>query len=139
MKASLVAAVAATLPFLSGVDLSTAPARFKAAKVVALVRLIEPPAVDPGNSRFGPLSKFHVVRSWKGPFPAGARITAATAAICGGAGCEPYPTQPGALVVIFSLGDVEPIWPVVTDYSVDDAHIEQATRELDAIAASART
>jgi hypothetical protein len=131
------AAVAVALPFLAGAqaDLSTVAGRFSAAKVVVLVRLVEPPEVDARTPDLGELSKFLVVRSWKGPFPVGSTITAATAAVCGGALCAPYPTQVGALVVIFSLGDVQPLWPIMTDYPVDEAHIEEATGELDALAA----
>jgi hypothetical protein len=40
--------------------------QFRTANVVALVRLLEPPQVDPRDSDLGPLSKFLVIRCWKG-------------------------------------------------------------------------
>jgi hypothetical protein len=109
--------------------------QFRTAKVVALVRLLEPPQVDPRDSSWGPLSKFLVIRSWKGPFAAGTTMTAATAAMCYGPSCSPFPTHAGQLVVIYSLGDVQPIYPVSVGYTVDEAHVEKATHELDALAA----
>jgi len=60
---------------------STDADRFRAAKVAVLVRLLEPPEVDPRDPSWGPLSKFLVIRSWKGPFHAGATITDATTAM----------------------------------------------------------
>jgi hypothetical protein len=57
--------------------------------------------------------------------------TAATAALCYGTGCKLYPTQAGQLVVIFSLGDVQPIYPIISVYGID---VEEKTRELDTLA-----
>jgi hypothetical protein len=105
---------------------------FRAAKVVVLVRLLEPPQVDPSDSSLGPLSKFLVIQSWKGPFPADAAITAATAALCYGPACKLYPTQAGQLVLVFSLGEVQPIYPII---SVDGRDVDKKTRELDTLAA----
>lgn len=36
-------------------------------------------------------------------------------------------------VVISSLGDVQPLYPI-SGYGVDEAHVEQATAKLDALA-----
>jgi len=107
---------------------------FRTAKVVALVRLLEPPQVDPRDTSWGPLSKFLVIRSWKGPFAAGTTMTAATTALCFGPGCRPFPTQVGQFVVISSYLDVQPIYQL-SSYTVDEAHVEEATRKLDALAA----
>src|SRR5216684_2615755 len=68
---------------------STEADRFRAAKVAVLVRLLEPPQVDPGDPSWGPLSKFLVIRSWKGPFAAGTTMTAAMTALCFGPSCKP--------------------------------------------------
>jgi hypothetical protein len=108
---------------------------FRTAKVVALVRLLEPPQVDPHDSSWGPLSKFLVIRSWKGPFAAGTTMTAATTALCFGPDCRPFPTQAGQLVVISSDIDEQPIYHFFLAQGVDEAHVEQATRKLDALAA----
>jgi hypothetical protein len=115
---------------------STDTDRFRVAKVVVLVRLLEPPQVDPSDSSLGPLSKFLVIRSWKGPFSAGATITAATAAMCYGPNCKLYPTQAGQLVLIFSLGDVQPIYPII---AVDGRDVDRKTRELDTLATQTGT
>jgi len=108
--------------------------RFRAAKVIALVRLLEPPQVDPRDSSLGQLSKFLVIRSWKGPFAAGATMTATTA-LCFGPNCNPIPTQVGQVVMIFSLGDAQPIYPM----SVDGIDVDKKTRELDTLAAQTGT
>lgn len=121
----------------AGVDVfATEAERFRAAKVVVLVRLLEPPRVDTRDSSLGPLSKFLVLRSWKGPFSAGATITAATAALCYGADCKPNPTQAGQMVLIFSLGDVQPIYPII---SVDGIDVDKKTPELDTLAVQTGT
>jgi hypothetical protein len=110
--------------------------RLRAAKVAVLVRLLEPPEVDPRDPSWGPLSKFLVIRSWKGPFHADATITAATTALCYGSSCvaDLNPKQAGEFAVIFSLGDVQPIYPIIYGYGGDEAHIEEKARELDAVA-----
>jgi hypothetical protein len=114
---------------------TTGAERFRAAKVVALVRLLEPPQIDPRDSSLGPLSKFLVIRSWRGPFTAGTTITAATAGPCLGPECAPLPTHAGQSAVIYSLGDVQPIYPVISVFGVDEANVEKATHELNAFAA----
>jgi hypothetical protein len=122
----------------AGLDWSSTDAdRFRAAKVAVLVRLLEPPEVDPGDPSWGPLSKFLVIRSWKGPFRAGATITAATTAMCFGPSCMALlnPKQAGQLAVIFSLGDLQPIYPSIYGYGGDEAHVEKAAGEIDALAA----
>jgi hypothetical protein len=48
---------------------STETEQFRAAKVVVLVHLVEPPQVDPEDSSWDPLSNFLVVRSWKARSP----------------------------------------------------------------------
>jgi hypothetical protein len=118
-----------------GDALATEAERFRAAKVVALIRLLEPPQVDPRDSSWGPLSKFLVIRSWKGPFAAGTTVTAATTAACYGyvPGCRPFPLQVGQMVVILGLVDVQPIYQFSAQI-VDEEHVEQATRKLDALA-----
>jgi hypothetical protein len=110
---------------------------FRAAKVVVLVRLLESPQVDPRDSSLGPLSKFLVVRSWKGPFSGGATITVATAAMCYGPNCTDFliPKQVGQLVMIFSLVDAQPIYPL----SVDGIDVDKKTRYLDTLAAQTDT
>jgi hypothetical protein len=110
--------------------------QFRTAKVVVLVRLLEPPRIDPRDSTWGPISKFLVLRAWKGPFAAGTIITAATTEPCFGFGpiCTPNPAQAGQLAVILSYGDEQPIYSMLV-YGVDEAHVEQATRKLDALAA----
>jgi hypothetical protein len=107
---------------------------FRNAKVVALVRLLEPPQVDPRDTSWGPLSKFLVIRSWKGPFAAGSTMTAATTALCYGPQCRPFPTQVGKLVVILAYVDVQPIYQI-SAHTVDDAHVEEAARKLEELAA----
>lgn len=107
---------------------------FRSARVVVLVRLLEPPQVDPRDSSLGPLSKFLVVRSWKGPFPAHAAIDAATAALCYGPDCPPFPKQLGQWVLMFSLGDVQPIYPIIYARGGDEAQVQKAAAEIDAIA-----
>jgi hypothetical protein len=37
--------------------------------------------------------------------------------------------------VIYSLGDVQPIYPVISVFGVDEANVEKATHEFDAFAA----
>lgn len=111
--------------------------RFRAAKVVVLVRLLAPPEVDPAaDPSWGPLSKFLVIRSWKGPFQAGATFTAATTAMCFGLSCRLFlnPKEPGQLAVIFSLGDVQPTYPIIYGRGGDEAQVEKAAAEIDAIA-----
>jgi len=61
-------------------------------------------------------------------------MTAATTALCFGPGCRPFPTQVGQFVVISSYLDVQPIYQL-SSYTVDEAHVEEATRKLDALAA----
>jgi hypothetical protein len=125
----------------AGLDWSSTDAeRFRAAKFVALVRLLEPPQVDPRDSSWGPLSKFLVLRSWKGPFSAGATVTAATAAMCYGPRCTDFlfPKKVGQFAVISSLQDLQPIFPI-SGYGVDEAHIEGATAKVDALAAQTAT
>ena len=118
----------------AGLDWSSTDAdRFRAAKVIALVRLVEPPQFDPGDYSW--LSRFLVMRPWKGPFSAGATITAATVGMFYGPDSPPFPKQAGQLVVLFSLGDKQPIYPIIERYTVDEAHVEKATHELDALAA----
>jgi hypothetical protein len=116
---------------------STEADRFRAAKVVVLVRLLEPPQVDLGDPSWGPLSKFLVMRSWKGPFPAGATITAASTALCLGPSCavQLIPKQTGQLAVIFSLGDAQPIYPIIYAHGGDEAQVEIAAAEVDSLAA----
>jgi hypothetical protein len=97
--------------------------------------LLEPPQIDPRDSSLGPLSKFLVIRSWRGPFAAGTTMTAATAGPRLGPGCAPLPTRAGQSAVIYSLGDVQPIYPVILVFGVDEANVEKATHELDAFAA----
>ena len=87
----------------SGLDFRTEADRFRAAKVVAVVRLLEPPQMDARDTSWGPLSKFLVLRSWKGPFLAGATITVATSAMCYGPSCTAFtPKQVGQSVMISS-------------------------------------
>jgi hypothetical protein len=122
----------------AGLDWSSTDAdRFRAAKVVAVVRLLEPPQFNPHDSSLGPLSKFLVLRSWKGPFSPGATITVATAAMCYGPSCTAFviPKQVGQLVMIFSLGDAQPIYPM----SVDGIDVDKKTRELDTLATQTGT
>jgi hypothetical protein len=107
---------------------------FRTAKIVALVRLLEPPQVDPRDPSWGPLSKFLVIRSWKGPFAVGSTMTAATTALCLGPDCTPFPTQVGQLVVISSYMGVQPIYQM-SAHTVDEAHVDQETRKLDELAA----
>jgi len=116
---------------------STKADQFRAAKVAVLVRLLEPPEVDPRDPSWGPLSKFLVMRSWKGPFSAGATITAATTALCFGPSCivQLNPKQAGQMAVIFSLGDVQPIYPIIYAHGGDEAQVEIAAGEIDALAA----
>jgi len=111
--------------------------RFRAAKVVVLVRLLAPPEVDPVDPSWGPISKFLVVRSWKGPFQAGATFTAATTAMCFGLSCRVFlnPKEAGQLAVIFSLGDMQPTYPIIYGRGGDEAQVEKAAAEIDAIAA----
>jgi hypothetical protein len=116
---------------------STDAERFRAAKVVALVRLLDPPQFNPRDYSW--LSKFLVMRAWKGPFSAGATITATTVGMCYGPDCPQFPKQAGQLVVLFSLGDMQPIYPIIERYGVDEAHIEKATHQLDGLAAQTGT
>jgi hypothetical protein len=110
--------------------------RFHAAKVVVLVRLLAPPEVDSIDPSLGPISKFLVVRSWKGPFQAGTTFTAATTAMCFGLSCRVLlnPKETGQLAVIFSLGDVQPIYPIIYGRGGDEAQVQKAAAEIDAIA-----
>lgn len=64
----------------------------------------------------------------EGPFSAGATITVATAAMCYGPNCTDFliPKQVGQLVMIFSLGDAQPIYPL----SVDGIDVDKKTRYL---------
>jgi hypothetical protein len=118
---------------------STEAEQFREAKVVALVRLLKSPQVDPRDSSWGALSKFLVVRSWKGPFSAGATIIAATSAYCGPfPHCETIFKQPGQLAVIVSGGDEQPIYPI-TKHIVGAANLTKAVVDLDALAAQAGT
>ena len=134
---SVTAAAAVCLLTAANIDLSTPAARFNAAKVVALVRVVE--TVSAPDSELGPLTKLLVLRSWKGPFSDGTTITAAREAVVGGC-CMPFPPlQAGQLMVIFSLRDVQPIRPMLTLYDVEKPHVEEATRELDKLAAAAGT
>jgi len=116
---------------------ATEAEQFRAAKVVVLVRLLEPPQVDPSDSSLGPLSKFLVIRSWKGPFSAGATITVATAATCYGPSCTAFlvPKQVGQSVMIFSLGDAQPIYPML----VDGVDVDKKSGELDTLATQTGT
>jgi hypothetical protein len=91
--------------------------------------------IDPRDSSLGPLSKFLVIRSWRGPFAAGTTMTAATAGPCLGPNCAPLSTHAGQSAGIYSLGEVQPIYPVVLVFGVDEANVEKATHELDAFAA----
>jgi hypothetical protein len=122
----------------AGLDWSSTEAdRFRAAKVVAVVRLLEPPQLDPRDSSWGPLSKFLVLHSWKGPFPAGATITVATSAMCYGPSCTAFlaPKQVGQSVMILSLGDAQPIYPMM----IDGIDVDKKTRELDTLATQTGT
>jgi hypothetical protein len=126
----------------AGLDWSGTDAdRFRAAKVVALVRLLEPPQVDSRDLSWGSLSKFLVLRSWKGPFSAGGTFTAATAAMCYGPSCANFliPKQVGQVIVLFALGDVQPVFPIVERYGVDESRLDEAARKLDVLAAQTRT
>ena len=116
---------------------STKANEFRAAKVAVLVHLLEPPQVDPQDAGWGPLSRFLVIRSWKGPFSAGATITAATTAMCFGPSCMVHliPKQAGETAVILSLGDVQPIYPIIYAHGGDEAQVERAAGEIDALAA----
>ena len=116
---------------------STKAAQLRAAKVAVLVRLLEPPQVDPRDRSWGPLSKFLVIRSWKGSFTAGAIMTAATTALCFGPSCmvQLIPKQAGETAVILSLGDVQPIYPIIYAYGGDEAQVARAAGEIDALAA----
>jgi hypothetical protein len=116
---------------------STKADQFRAAKVAVLVRLLDPPQVDPGDPSWGPLSRFLVIRSWKGPFSAGATMTAATTAMCFGPSCIVHliPKQVGETAVILSLGDVQPIYPIIYAHGGDEAQVERAAGEIDALAA----
>jgi hypothetical protein len=105
--------------------------KFRAAKVLVLVRLLEPPQVDPRDSSMGQLSKFLVIRSWKGPFAPGATMVAATNVWCFGPSCKPNPTQVGQSVMIYGLADVQPIYP----FLVDGRDVDKQAVELDTLAA----
>ncbi len=101
---------------------STDGERFRAAKVVALVRLLEPAQY---NSRdYSWLYKGVVMRSWKGPFPAGATITATTlATMCLRPDCPPSPNKTGQLLVLYSLGEVQPVYPIIEHYGVNESQL----------------
>ena len=109
---------------------------FRVAKVVVLARLLAQPQLNPRDPSWGPLSKFLVLRSWKGPFPAGATITAYTAALCFGPQCEPFPNQAGQSVVIFFADDSQPIYQMIQGRGGDEAHLKKETDELDVLAAN---
>ena len=110
---------------------ATEAEKFHAAKVVVLVRLLEPPQVDPRDPSLGQLSKFLVVRSWKGLFAQGGTMIAATNVWCFGPSCKPNPTEVGHSAVIYSLGDVQPVYP----FLVDGRDVDKQAVELDKLAA----
>jgi hypothetical protein len=45
------------------------------------------------------------------------------------------PKETGQLAVIFSLGDMQPIYPIIYGRGGDEAQVEKAAAEIDAIAA----
>jgi hypothetical protein len=116
---------------------STDAERFRAAKVIALVRLLEPPQFDTRDYSWQ--SKFVVMRSWKGPFNSGAPITTTGDAMCYGPDCPRYPGQPGQLWVLYGLGDAQPIYPIIESYGIDESRVEETVRKLDELAARTRT
>jgi hypothetical protein len=78
-----------------------------------------------------------VITSWKGPFPAGASIRAATQQVCGGL-CAPYPFRVGKVVVVFTGDVTDPIHPFLGSV-IEGASVKEAILQLDALAANSGT
>jgi hypothetical protein len=136
--AALLLTGAAFALFKSHLFASTARAdqgRFRAARVVVLARVDPRPRLITGPPRPSepPTSEFLVLRSWKGPFPVGYQVEAVCGGECGLLPIQAIQAGSGHLVVLYSLGDVEPIDPVRLDV-VDEVHFEEIARELDALA-----
>jgi hypothetical protein len=145
MRAPLtIAIIFAALPFQAGAQALTQTQRFDSAKAVVLVEVLESSYPSPGvaaKAYLGALmtgtAKLRVVRSWKGPYPAGAIITAGPEQICAGL-CPVYPFQFGQEVIVF-IGDLaEPIHPH-EESVLEGSPVEQAAKELDALAVKAGT
>jgi len=83
-------------------------------------------------------AKLKVLRSWKGPYSAGASVAVATPQrLCTGQ-CIPYPFQVGEEVVVFIGDSAEPI-SVEPSSVINAAHVKDAIPVLDALAAKTGT
>jgi hypothetical protein len=83
-------------------------------------------------------AKLKVLRSWKGPYSAGASVAVATQQqLCAGQ-CAPYPFQVGEKVVVFIADSAEPI-SVAPSSVINAAHVKDAIPVLDALAAKTGT
>jgi hypothetical protein len=138
------AAVAAVLLFQGDAQADSSLAQqFAHANSVVLVRVTASTYPSGANSldyyqrSLDSTASLLVITSWKGPFPAGASIRAATQQVCGGL-CAPYPFRVGKVVVVFTGDVTDPIHPFLGSV-IEGASVKEAILQLDALAANSGT